>query len=264
MKGVLLGALLVCASFGQSPKFEVASVKLSQISAMGGEGRFKMHLSTTPGGLNMGNINLRTCVQWAYNLKDFQVTGPDWTNYDRYDIVAKAATPARDDEMRQMLQGLLAERFKLAVHREVRDLPVYVLTVGKNGIKMKESEGEGESSFRPVKGMGKLALAVTQSSMAQFAELLSQPLQRPVIDETGLKGRYEFTIDLAKYFGMELNAGARGEGEGPKEGNRLDPGAIETAVTLALRDQLGLKLEPKKAPIDMIVIDRAEKVPTEN
>ena len=252
MKTVILGTLGVLLCSGQSLSFEVASVKKSGVVNMDREGRGKSHLETTPDSVTLRNFTLQSCVQWAYNVKEYQVTGPDWINNERYDIVAKAAHAASDADLRQMLQTLLAERFKLASHREARELPVYTLTVGADGIKMKQSEGDSESNFKPVKGMGKLSLAVDHTSMAQFADVLAQPMQRPVIDKTGLTGRYEFTLDLSKYFGMEMNQAS------------LERETVETAVVFALRDQLGLRLEPKKAPVDIIVVDKAERIPTEN
>jgi uncharacterized protein (TIGR03435 family) len=177
---------------------------------------------------------------------------------ERYDIVAKAADPVKDGELRKMLQTLLADRFKLVFHRETRELPVYVLTVGKDGSKMKQSEGDGESSFKDGRG-SKMSLVADHTSMAQFADLLSQPLRRPVIDMTGLKGGFDFSIDLAKYVDMEQ---MRKTGAGGSESDMM--ATSETAVVMALREQLGLKLESKKGPIDMLVIEKAEKAPTEN
>lgn len=251
-------AVCVCAvCFAQTPAFDVASVKVSHMGGVG-EGRGKQHLTTDPGRLTLSNFSLRSCVQWAYNVKDFQVSGPDWIDSERYDIAAKSAEPAKDDELRKMLQGLLADRFKLVTHREMRELPVYVMTVGKDGVKMKKSEGEGESNIAPVKGMGKLALSAGHTSMAQLADLLSQPLQRPVLDQTGLQGSYDFVVDLSRY--MDLNQVQKGEGIT----SPIDRSSVESMILIGVREQLGLKLDQKKAPIDMIVIDKAEKAPTEN
>jgi uncharacterized protein (TIGR03435 family) len=265
LPGAGLCIFTLCAAFGQAPAapaFDVASVKKSDLSGMMGEGkgeaRGKASLGTTPGTLNIRNMSLHSCVEWAYHLKDYQVTGPGWIDNERFDIVGKAADPVRDDELRKMLQTLLADRFKLVFHRETRELPVYALTVGKEGSKMKQSEGEGESNLKP-KG-ARPVITADHTSMTQLAELLSQPLRRPVIDMTGLKGGFDFTIDLEKY--VDVSQIKRGAGEGHGEGDMQT--TIETAVVMALREQLGLKLESKKSPIDMIIVDKAEKVPTEN
>jgi uncharacterized protein (TIGR03435 family) len=251
-------------SYGQSPAappaFDVASVKISELGRAGGEGSRKGTLHTAPGSVNLRNLTLKACVSWAYNVKDYQVSGPGWIDGERYDIVAKAANPVNDDDLRRMLQTLLADRFKLVFHRETKELPVYVLGIAKEGLKIKPSVGEGESSFQPAKGMGKLSLVVEHTSMSQFADLLSQPLQQPVVDRTGLQGGFDFTLDLAKYLAMD-NPGSH-EGEGMTRPVGIS--AVETALFMALREQLGLKLESKKNPIDLIVVDKAEKVPTEN
>ena len=269
IQGAVLAVCVACLSFGQAVRaFDVASVKLSQFNNLTGEGARKANLATTPGSLIIRNMNLKSCVQWAYNLKDYQVTGPDWINIQRYDINAKAADPVKDEELRKMLQTLLADRFKLVFHRETKELPVYVLTVARDGSKMKQSEGEGDSTFQPVKGAGKLAVSAGHTSMQQFADILGDPLQRPVVDETGLKGPFDFSIDLSRYLGMDMRPGPAREGEVRREGEGgrggPDMASVETAVVMALREQLGLQLTPKKAPIEMIVVEKAEKVPTEN
>lgn len=268
MKPLIMGAAILISAWlpclaqapAGAPAFEVASVKVSQLNGMGGEGGRKANLTAEPGSLNIRNLTFRSCVSWAYHLKDYQVTGPGWIENERYDIVAKAGTPAKEDDLRKMLQTLLAERFKLACHRETRELPVYILSVDKGGLKMKPSEGPGESSFQPVKGPNRLAVTVSHTSVSQFADLLaSGPLQgQPVLDETALDGSYDFSIDLGRY--LDLSQGH--EGDGVK--SPMDRSTVENAVILALREQLGLRVESKKRPIDMIVVDHAEKVPTEN
>jgi uncharacterized protein (TIGR03435 family) len=243
--------------FAQTPAFDVASVKVNHASEMGGEGRFKSNLRTEPGSVEMRNMSLKSCVQWAYQVKDYQVAGPDWIDSARFDINAKAGEPVKEEELRKMMQTLLAQRFKLVSHRETKELPVYILTVAKDGVKMQRSEGEGESSFGPAKGAGKLALVAKHATISEFADLLSSPLQREVVDQTGLTEKYDFTIDLSRYLTPEAG---RKEGEG----GGIERATVENAVAMGLREQLGLQLSPKKAPIDMIVVDKAEKVPTEN
>jgi|SRR5271157_1622608 len=269
IRGASLFVFAASTAFGQSPTappaFDVASVKVSQVARDGGRGSRRQSANTTPGGLNLRNFTFRSCVQWAYNLKDYQVTGPGWIDNERYDIVAKAVDPVQDDELRRMLQTLLADRFKLVFHREIRELPVYAMSVGKDGMKMKPSEGEGESNITPPRS-GSFIVAAQHTSMAQFADVLSQPLQRPVVDMTGLKGGFDFTIDISRYLSMDdMGPRREGGGGGGAGGLRLpDISTIEAAAVMALREQLGLKLESKKSPIDMIVVDKAEKVPTEN
>lgn len=275
MKSAIQGASLflstcaVCLAQNPAgtPSFDVASVKVSELNRMGGEGSRKSGLRTEPGSLSIRNLTFKSCVSWAYHVNDYQVTGPGWIENERFHIAAKAAAPVREDGLRTMLQTLLAERFKLACHRETRELPVYILTVAKDGSKMKPSEGPGESSFQPVKGPNKLAVSAGHTSVAQFADLLgSGPLPgQPVLDETGLEGPYDFTLDVGRYLDLAAVQGT-GDGGAAHEGGRapMDRSTIENAVILALREQLGLKVESKKHPIDMVVVDRAERVPAGN
>jgi uncharacterized protein (TIGR03435 family) len=255
MRAILGAGLMVFLSgavFGQStqPAFEVASVKPSLIGRAGGEGSRREKIDHTPGSLTMRNVSMKSCLQWAYDVKNFQVSGPGWLETERYDVAGKAADPAPEGQLRLMLQALLADRFKVTLHREEKVLPVYALVVGKSGPKFKESETEGDSAFQPGKS-GKLSASAVRTSMAQLADLLSGPLRIPVIDQTGLKGRYDFNVDVAAYMASEAQM---------KEA-QADPAAIVFAV---LQEQLGLKLESKKSPVQMLVIDSAEKVPTEN
>jgi uncharacterized protein (TIGR03435 family) len=145
-----------------------------------------------------------------------------------------------------MSQALLAERFKLAAHRETKDLAVLALVVAKGGPKLKESEGEGESITTNAKKVGTGGRSV-RTSMAQLADLLDGGIgPEPIVDQTGLKARYDFTLDLARYI----------------SGNeKVDWLAV---LSEALHQQLGLNLERRKTRIEMLVVDRAEKAPVEN
>lgn len=250
--GLMLATSL--AAFGQPaaapPAFEVASVKVSQIGRAGGEGSRRERVDHTPASLTMRNVSLKSAIQWAFNVKQYQVSGPGWIETERYDINGKAAGEVAEDQLRLMLQTLMTERFKLTFHREEKVMPVYALVVGKGGPKFKESETQGEMAAGPGK-TGRFSGSIQRVTMAQAADVLSQPLQRPVIDETGLKGRYDITIDAAAYLGNEAQM---------KE-FQADPAQL---IFLILEEQAGLKLESKKSPIQMLIIDGAEKVPTEN
>ncbi|SPE26967.1 conserved exported hypothetical protein [Candidatus Sulfopaludibacter sp. SbA3] len=251
----------VGAAFGQPSaapaSFEVASVKAAQLVTGGGEGKARFGLRTSPGAVTVQHMPLSAIVRWAYDVKEYQVEGPRWTDNEAYDIFAKAAGPAKDAELRPMMQALLAERFKLAIHREIKELPVYEMTIAKGGHKLKPSTAEGPSNFGPPKGGGgKMAVSAERTSMAQFAELVSQPLQRPVIDNTGLKGAFDFTLDLMSYIPLDA--------DGKPSPDKVAVEDRDTIIIMAVQQQLGLRLEPKKGPIEMLIIDRAEKIPTEN
>jgi uncharacterized protein (TIGR03435 family) len=166
---------------------------------------------------------------------------------ERYDITAKAGGPVTISQLRAMLGTLLADRFKLSFHRESKMLPVYALLVAKSGSKLRESTEEGLPAFGP--GTGRASIPARRVSMAELGGMLSGPLRTPVIDRTGLSSRYDFTLDLMPY--LPDNTDSREiDWSGP--------------IISALRDQLGLSLEPRKETIEIFLIDHAEKLPSEN
>jgi uncharacterized protein (TIGR03435 family) len=199
----------------------------------------------------MRNVNLRSCVRWAYGVHDFQIAAPGWFTSERYDIVAKASGTVSQDQLRQMLQTLLAERFRLALHHETRDLPVYALLLDNKESKLQSSRIEGPGSIRPNGG----ALEFRNMSMSELADRLpARPfsVDRPVIDKTGLSGTFEFAMRLADNT-AELKS-------------NLERVELEhdTSVFVIPLQHLGLKLKAQKGPVEMIVIDGAEKIPIEN
>lgn len=244
----LLLLLTAGAAFGQ--KFDVASVKVSEA---GPEGKFRRGIKTSPGSVTIQNMPLSAIVQWAYGVREYQVEGPQWTEVQAYDIFAKAAGPAQDPELQKMMQTLLRERFELAIRREVRELPIYSMTIAKGGHKLKPPEGQGPGNL--VKGE-KLARRGQRVSMAELAGELSQPLRRPVIDRTGLAGTFNFTIDLTGYVPLDANGKPS-----PESIPEMDRDGI---IIMAVQQQLGLKLEPGKSPVEMILIEKADKIPTDN
>ena len=146
-----------------------------------------------------------------------------------------------------MLESLLAERFQLAIHRETKEMQAYVVTVGKGGHKMQESKTEGPMA---VKQNGLVAM-VERADLDELAAMASQPLRAPVVNATGLKGRYDFKVDIAPYLTPEVTSAK----------NPTD--LIGVGIT-ALQEQLGLKMESKKVQVELIVMDKAERVPVEN
>ena len=141
--GISLLLIGTIASAQVHPTFEVASVKRG--AGGGPPGDIPRNMDGSPGSFAMRNVPLRFALEWAYDLKDYEISGPDWINgEERYDIIAKAAGPATNDQMKLMLQALLLERFKMNVHREMRDLPVYVLLPGKGPAKVKPASTDGD------------------------------------------------------------------------------------------------------------------------
>ena len=247
---IAASVLLVAPSgFAQSiaPAFEVASVRAAQPGRKG-EGGWRPNIQTEPGSVTMRNVSLTAAIAWANGVQDFQVTGPAWMNEQRYDIAAKAAGQAPDDRLKEMFRSLLADRLQVAVHREEKVMPYYLLTVAKGGPKVKESDTEGEPEIQP--GRNRTSAVAVRMTAARFCELLSLMLHAPVQDQTGLKGKYDATLDLSQIIAAFP--------QGPS------PDDVPAMIMNGIQDMLGLKLESKKGPVEMIVVDRAEKVPTEN
>jgi len=217
----------------QTPAFEAATIKPSK-DAPGHSGS---HSRT--GMIVLTGQTLKGLVCAAYQVKDFQVTGgPKWIDGDRFDINAKADGAANGSQLKEMLQTLLADRFQLVFHHEEKIAPSYALVLVKSGLKIKPVEGAAGSNSNGSKGQ----LTVTGMTMSKFAELLSRELKTPVTDLTATPGAYDFKLEWST------------------EGDAND---MQSALFAALQSQLGVKLESRKLPIDMIVVDRAEK-PSEN
>lgn len=248
--------LLAIAGWGaQQPalRFDVASVKRYPADQFP-RGGLKREI--TPTIVSLRKATLGNCFEWAFGKRIYGVIGPKWLNWPTdaaYEIIGKVSSPTPEAQLKLMMQTLLKERFQLSFHYETRNLPVYSLLVAKHGPKLRRSTGEGEAQ---IISTGPYAEKY-QMSMAQFAEILESTFQPiHVIDETGLPGRFEFIIDLAPYI-IDANTGkAVMDSIG-----RVD----ETgALIRALPQQLGLRLEKKVAPTEVLVIDHLEKNPTPN
>jgi len=239
-----LTSIAAAALAAESPAFEVASIRAGQPG--------RESIEYVPGSVTMRNMRLTACIRWAYNIPDFQISGPGWLSEVWFDINAKAGTPAKEAELRLMMRTLLAERFKLTVHRENKEMSALMLTVGKNGHKLKQVETEEQPSFKT----GKLNLTGKGATIAQLIEFLSRELRHPIIDQTGLSGRFDYFLDIAPYFTEEMQRNG-GPGGGP-------PPDAPGIVAQALQAQLGLRVDAKKATVEMLVVDTMEKAPTEN
>jgi uncharacterized protein (TIGR03435 family) len=200
----------------------------------------------------MKNISLRSCIRWAYDIRDYQISGPDWLASERYDIAAKSDRTVSPHELRTMMQKLLSARFKMMVRRESKNLPVYAMAIAKKGSKLQPANG-GESSMMPVGG----ALVFRNYSVPDLAErLATRPfkLDRLVLDKTGLDGAFDFSLRFA-----DNDAGLKHTME------TMDQGDDRNSFMLtALEEQLGLSLKALKAPVESLVVEHAEKVPTQN
>ena len=228
--------------------FEVASVRVN-----------RSHSGTTrriePDRMTYLGITLGEFIEMAYGVKHYQIFGPDWVvnfaSSECYDVVAKAASPVSSEELQRMLAPLLGERFHLAIHRETRELPVYALVVDHKGPKFKAGNG-GQTYIRADGSGGHIYENYSMDAMASSLSLY-RAVGRPVLNRTGLDAGYNFRMNL-----QNLATG-------------LNPADIKQAVTeneeplfTALKEQLGLKLRAEKAPVEILVVDHADKFPKEN
>ncbi|HEV8413901.1 MAG TPA: TIGR03435 family protein [Bryobacteraceae bacterium] len=238
------------------PEFTVATIKPSRPDApRGGYGFRGQDVTTT-------NVTVNWMIKLAYNLHARQIVGgPAWLDSAKYDTVGRPDTPGQPsrDQMKLMIQGLLADRFQLKFHIEKRELPVYAMIVPKTGTKITVSAGD-PNAFPGIgfgQGPGVLSLVGRNTTLDGVANALqSNILDKPVVNQTGLTGRYDFLLKFTPDPSQAANFG------GLAPGNAADPDAPPDIFS-AFQEQLGLKLESTKAFVDVIVIDKIER-PSEN
>jgi uncharacterized protein (TIGR03435 family) len=278
---VLLPLLSSIAAFGQSPaarpEFEVASVKKSA-PAVAGQVNIGVHIDSAM--VRYSTLPMRSYIRMAYRVNDYQVLGPDWLATENFDIAAKLPEGATRAQLPEMIQSLLAERFKLVLHRDKKEFPVYALVVAKTGPKLKESPPDsspGANTTVDVNvtagrgggvidmgigssiGYGRDRLEAKKVTLSALAGAVERLLDRPVVDMTGIAGSYDFSLE---YSWDELRSLVRTSSGGATElpANSDAPGnSIFTSLAA-----FGLRLEPRKAPIEVLVVDRIERTPTEN
>lgn len=268
-------------------QFEVASIRPSAPPAAG---QVKVGMRTDGAQVHYTYLSMREYIRLAYQIKDYQLSGPDWLASAHFDIVAKLPPESTQAQIRKMLQALLVERFKLTFHSATKDFSVYALVPAKGGIKMKESPldpevenpdgskaatnvtasaGVGPTSVSLGRGAsftyGNNRLEGRKMSMFQITEVLARFLDRPVVDMTESNATYDFTMEMSPedYRVMLIrNAIANGMTPPPQAMKLLDE-ATDSSLFAAVA-AVGLKLEPRKAPLDLMVVDHIEKLPTEN
>jgi len=239
----LITLMAVCAAFGQTdpPAFEAAVVKPNRSAS----GSSSSHTRTA--NLQMTNMSLRSIMVAAHRIRDYQLTGPDWLRTERFDIVAKAKPGTPDADLMPMLRTLLAERFKVETHRETKEFPVYGLVQAKGGLRIKPVDPAGGSSTNSNSDEKGGEITAERVTMAGFASWMSSRMDRPVLDQTGRTEAFSFKLKYSL------------------ENENTDPTAARYPILpLAIQEQLGLRLEKRTAPIEIIIVDKVEKVPIEN
>jgi uncharacterized protein (TIGR03435 family) len=195
----------------------------------------------------MRDVTAATCIKWAYGVQDSQIVGPRWLQSEHFDITARTDLPTEKEQMKLMMQKLLADRFQLIFRREQREMKAYELEVEKGGHKLHQSSADSLPD-RQNSAIGTVARAIT---MREFADFIAGPLNTPVLDATGLKRRYDFNLDFSTYI--------------PTDEHAMKPDYIDgnSIIANALQGELGLKLVMRKTMVEVMAIERVEK-PSEN
>jgi uncharacterized protein (TIGR03435 family) len=241
-------AAQAAAASAPAPVFDVAAIHLHK--QMPHE---RSHIVDTNGRFITVNVSPKAIMQWAFDIPASRIAGgPEWVDSARFDIEAKAENSldmshtydagAAHLEKRRMVQALLADRFKLATHPETRELPIYTLVVSKNGPKFLDSQAHGTTINS---GRDHIQIEGGDNTVALLAEQLAEVVGRVVIDKTAIQGRYSLTLKWTP------------EDAAPA------PDSSEPSIFTAIQEQLGLKLEPQKGPVQVLVIDHIE-APSEN
>jgi uncharacterized protein (TIGR03435 family) len=289
-------------AFSQTaPAFEVASIKKAEplnVNAVM-SGQMKLGMTMDAAMVNITGLSLAEMIRMAYKVKSFQVSGPEWLGVQRFDISAKMPAGANRDQALEMLQVLLADRFKLTLHRSTTEQQAYALVIAKGGLKLKESPPDsaepGSDGTAPSPADGGqvvranvtsntqgvvtssgpngnvqmfpsqtgMRLELTKMTAAGMVEILGRFVDRPIVDMTELKGKYDLTLEVGLEDMMTL---ARASGMAVQLPQAAGAGAAEpgSSSVFAAIQQYGLKLDARKAPIELLVIDHVEKDPTEN
>ncbi len=239
---VSLASVAIAQPASSSPAaFEVASIRPSAP----GEGR-RSQSHGNPSEVLLRNMTLKRLVEIAYQVEDFGVIGPDWTDTLRFDLNAKIPEGATRDQYPEMLKTLLVQRFKLTVHRETKIVAGYAMVTAKGGPKLQAAQSDDSSSND---NHGRF---VAQAyPLSEFREWLSRSMNAPVADKTGLTGKFDFTFEYSPDSLKPLAS------DKPSDDSR-------PSIFDAMQDKLGLKLTPQKIPVEIVVVDHIERVPSEN
>lgn len=306
--------LLGQAAPDKAPAFEVATIRaapsITEIAQQLQSGKAKIGMTIDGARVDMGFQGLNDLIRIAYKVKPYQIQGPDWMAQQRFEIQAKIPDGVAQDQVPAMLQSLLADRFKMTMHRDKKEMPVYALIVGKGGPKLTEADpapeapladkpgstsmtlgtengpmkivqsgngavmqgGQFSGTLRETVSASGVQLEFTKVKMSELVDLLTGLVDKPVLDMTDLKGVYQIKFDLpledvmviarrnAAQLGLQLPAAPQAAGASPADLASTPGGA---AIFQAI-EKMGLKLDSRKAPVDVIVVDHLDKTPTEN
>jgi uncharacterized protein (TIGR03435 family) len=285
----LLGIVVCAAAFGQNAQFEVASIRPAPTAPTD---RVAIGVHIDGSQMQCTYLSIEDFIRAAYKLKQYQIQGPSWIAGERFNVAATLPPGATQDQVPEMIKALLIDRFKLEVHHDKKEFPVYGLVVAKGGLKIKETppdpdakppaEGPAKPSTN-VSGSGGRGgvhinlgngssfsfadnkLVATKLSMQMFAETLARFEDRPVIDMTGLPGFYDFELPFSSedYTAMLIRSAIAAGVVLPPEALRALQFSSGDSLLSAL-ERVGLKLETRKASLEVLVVDHVEKVPTEN
>jgi uncharacterized protein (TIGR03435 family) len=297
MTSFIFGLLLAAVAFGQTPAFEVATIKPAEAlnPAKMVSGTFRIGASIDGARAEFRYMSLADLIQYAYGVKTYQVSGPDWIKSERFDIQAKLPEGATRDQAPQMLQALLSDRFQLKLRREQTEHSVFGLVVAKGGLKLRETTPDpqappaaggdtkaaetaqrftmtrsadgGGGAGAPVRMSRELGMHIERKmTMAGLADFLSRFVGRPVIDMTETKATYQVAMDLPL---GEMMRSAGAVVAVSSHGAPVDPGMVQTddsgsASVFTEVQKMGLKLEPRKAPVELLAVASAERKPSEN
>jgi len=284
---VILSTLAAAQTAPSRAEFEVASIR--PVASDGARVDIGMHIDGAQARFN--SLSLRACMRIAWDVKNYQLSGPDWYDSDRFNITAKLPQGTPQEQVREMLKNLLLDRFRITVHREKKDFAVYALKISKTGLRLKQTppdpgpaDTDAPKSLLDVKGSGSAAgvfadlgngayftfadnrLIGHKMPVWRIADLLSTFMDKPVVDMTGLKpeANYEISLEITAedYRTMQIR-GALNSGIGlPAEAARL--AELPTDSLSAALAAVGFMLDVRKAPLDVIVIDHADKTPIAN
>ncbi len=285
-RSIILCLLSAVVAFGQTPKeFEVASIK-SVSEQPPNQVAVGLHIDGAQIGITY--LSLRDYISLAYNVRLNQIVGPEWLGAQRFDIAAKLPEGSQQADFREMLQALLADRFQMKVHREEKEFPVYALEVAKSGLKISESgpgidaRAANGSGFSVAAGgnangatisfgngtyfsLGQNGFETKGLTMAIVADMLTRFLDRPVIDMTNLKVGYDLVLNLTpedRLSMMVRSAVAAGVVLPPQALALLDNPSHDSLTTALAK--VGLALEGRRAPLEVLVVDQIQKTPSEN